>query len=60
MLFKVTFKTPDVVDSIIEDLGLEANKERELRNLTDKYIKYDEYITVEFNTDNGTVRVVPL
>lgn len=75
MKIRVTFKDPDVVADEIErcvsadvaTLGLskvEADAVAELRaekvvEFVSKWVKYGEYITVEFDTDAGTAVVVP-
>jgi hypothetical protein len=56
MKLKVLFKTPDVVDYALEDLnGDDYNKAKELMK---RYIKYGELITIEFDTEEHTAKVV--
>jgi hypothetical protein len=77
MKFKLTFKTPGVLDDITKP-GPQCEEHEELDEycqaciaadirleeinaigeLTDKFIAYEECITVEFDTDNGTAVVV--
>lgn len=57
MKFRVTFKTNDALDyvSILEggeELSIEA------REFAEKYVKYGEYITVEFDNEKETVKVL--
>ena len=61
MKFRLTFKTNDVVDGSPADMNNEAysETEREIAStLVNKYVKYDEYITIEFDTTNQTANVV--
>lgn len=73
MKFRVTFKTPDAVDveSIVNQLfpqrqdGDEDDLEYEsahdkVRSCVEKFVKYGEVITVEFDIENGTCIVVPV
>lgn len=63
--FSVIFKTPDAVEYATERLlqdvsNYETREElrQDIKEVTDKYIKYGEYITVEFNTEDKTATVV--
>jgi hypothetical protein len=59
MKYRVTFKTNDVLDQVEEEA--KANEELDdLKEITRKYIKYGEYITIEFDTVSETVCVVPV
>jgi hypothetical protein len=71
MKLQVMFKTPDVIDGMMEqaisgavresDLteeGLNQIKE-EINKTISRYVQYNEYITIEFDTSNKTARVVP-
>ena len=74
MKFKITFKTPDAVDMAIEEAintetasiveeteyyQVSEDLDIEAYNLTEKFDKYGELITVEFDTEKGTAIVVP-
>lgn len=74
MKFQVQFKDPDVVREAAEDAAKESfpeglsDEEKEmlvekrtekLTDFTGKWIKYGEYVTIEFDTDAGTAVVVP-
>ena len=52
MKFKLIFKTPDVLDQLDKETSSEN-----LRFLA-KYLKYDEIITVEFDTETETAEVI--
>lgn len=58
MKIQLTFKTPDIVDYGIEDLS-EEDKEI-AKEVIKKFVKYDEYITVEIDTDLETCDVLPV
>ena len=55
MRFRLTFKTPDVCDQIPKGIDEENDAAHELAL---KFLKYEEYITIEFDTDKGTAIVV--
>lgn len=62
MIFRVTFKTPDAIDSSIEEMA-DALEEfelfkKELKEFTNQWVTYGEYVTIEFNTDNNTATVI--
>ena len=71
MKIKITFKDPDgVYESIrdyvktvtaeIVDLGeLEQEMHSNAEEKLNRWIKWGEYLTVEFDTDAGTATVVP-
>ena len=74
MKFTVTLKDPDVLDDAINDAvdksfpeGLsEEEKElladgrrEEYRLFAGKWMKYGEYLTVEFDTEAGTALLLP-
>lgn len=54
MTFRITFKTPDVFDQIEDD----HYTRKELERFLDRWITYGEYVTIEFDTDAGTAKVV--
>jgi len=58
MKVRVTFKMPDVMEQAYE--GLTQQEVNTVRRVAEKFIEYGEYVTVEFDTDKGTARVVPL
>ena len=57
MKYQVTFKTPDV---FYELQNLEESELDKVMSIIRNYSKYDEYITVEIDTDDETVVVVPI
>ncbi len=66
MIFRVTFKTPDAVEyaikDIISDIDSDEGEEQfaEAKEATEKWVKYGELVTVEFNTEAGTATVIPV
>lgn len=58
MKFKVTFKTPDAVDYAIEDLS--EDEREEAKETARKFIEYDEYVVIEFDTETKTATVLPV
>lgn len=76
MKFRVQLKDPDgffdgvsdAIDASVESLDLDeeerdAVKERRretVNSALEKWVKYSEYVTLEFDTDAGTATVVAL
>ena len=57
--FRIAMKDPDYsVDSV----GADKVKNQIFRNhpVVAKFMEYDEYVTIEFDTDARTARVVPV
>ena len=52
MKFTLSFKSPDVLDQLTEDEQEEAKK------VIEKYIKWSEYISIEFDTELKTATVL--
>jgi hypothetical protein len=51
-------KCPDAVCCAVEDMD---DHDRELAyKVTDKFIEYKEYLTVEFDTEKQTATVLPI
>jgi hypothetical protein len=57
MKIRVTFKTPDALTDAIQDLSYDD--QILARRVAEKYMEYEEYITVEFDLERGTCAVVP-
>lgn len=56
MKFTLMFKTPDVLEQLKEDV---QSSELEIaEKLASKFLKYDELIEVEFDTEKQTATVV--
>jgi len=69
MKFQLQFKTPDVLDQLDDQCGSYNDKDKfvkdeqlieDCRMLARTFIEYGEYIKIEFDTDTGTVTVLPL
>jgi len=56
----MTFKTPDVVDDTLERLPLTPDEQENAREFLRKFIKYGEYITIEFDTETAEAKVIPV
>lgn len=54
MKFCITFKTPDVLDQIDDD----HYPRKELERFLDRWVTYGEYVTIEFDTDAGSARII--
>jgi len=66
MKFTVTFKCPDAVQEAI-DMALKWSDDPEDDDLRDacedvseKFVQWGEMVTVEFDTDGQTARVLPV
>ena len=71
MKFEVTFKTPDVCNDAIReycnnysDYADQSDKEdsleleSDIKDVLKKFVKYDELITIEFDTETKTAKVL--
>lgn len=61
MKFEVTFKTPECLtfsNPRIKDV--DDYDQQRFFTLTEKYVKYSEYVTLEFDTVENTVVVLPV
>jgi len=75
MKFRLTFKTNDVLDQAYEnvsksmyskcdtdecdcDFFIQESK-AEIEKMADKFIRYGELITIEFDSELGTATVIP-
>jgi hypothetical protein len=54
MKIRLNFKTPDVLDN------LDGEEAEEIQEVADKFIKYGELVTVEFDTEKKTAIVIPV
>lgn len=59
MTFRVTMKTPDAYDDTLSLISQGKDMEDAVC-LLDRYMKYGEYLTVEFDTEKETATVVPV
>lgn len=56
MKLKLTFKTSDVIDSIKEEVS-DIEMVEQIYERLKKYIKYGEYVTLEYDTEKDTMEV---
>ncbi len=59
MKFTLTFKTPDVLDQIEQQISYEDEVQEEATKFARKFMEFSEYIRVEFDTQKGTATVLP-
>lgn len=57
MKFRLSFKSPDVLDQI-DDLGLNEDDMAQCMKTAQMWLKWNEYIAVEFDTVEITAIVV--
>jgi hypothetical protein len=57
MIISLTFKTPGVVDWIAGGYDLNEEQEEEIKEFLGKWVKYEEYVTIDFDTEVGTATV---
>jgi hypothetical protein len=62
MKFTLTFKTPDVTDQFPYAEEPKDSKDvfDECNNCVRPYLKFNEYLSVEFDTDTGTATVLKI
>ncbi len=58
MKFTLTFKTPDVMDVLGERFSDEGEREEAL-TFASKFVRWSEYVDIEFDTNAQTARVLP-
>jgi hypothetical protein len=58
MKWKVTFKTPYVLEDAESDESSTDEDFRKFEQLAEKYLRYREYVTLVFDTDDDTVEVL--
>lgn len=56
MIFQVMFKCPDAVDEALRDR--EEEERAKLQGAASKFVCYGELVTIEFDTDAGTAKVL--
>jgi hypothetical protein len=56
--FRVTFKTPDVMDYALQDIP--EDEQDAAKAVSKNFIKYGEYLTVEIDTEAGTCVGIPV
>lgn len=54
----VTFKTPDAVSDAIGDSPMSPENKKIFTKLTEKFVKWGEYVDLEFDTVDETVKVL--
>lgn len=59
MKFQVTFKTPDAVQYALDELPADADWES-AQKVLDKFVEYNEYVRIEFDTETNTATVLPV
>jgi hypothetical protein len=62
MKIKLMMKDPDyeiLVDNILDTDILDNDDVQNARDYLGKYLKWDEYLTVEFDTETHTYRICP-
>jgi hypothetical protein len=55
MQFTLTFKTPDIIDQLNDQFNEEEMND--IKVFLKQWIKYDEYITVKFDTNTNIAKV---
>lgn len=60
MKFTLTFKTPNATDAIDEASDADDDSISSLKLLVNKFVKYDEYVKIQFDTETQTAIVLPV
>lgn len=58
MKFTVTFKTPDVLQYATADAT--DGEQQDIKRTVAKFVKFDELVTIEFDTQAQTAVVLPI
>jgi hypothetical protein len=56
MKFALNLKMPDISFYALQDIKDESSR-AEAKELMDQFVKWDEYVTIEFDTEQGTATV---
>jgi len=59
MKYRMTLKTPDCCNHMLDSAD-EGTARDNLYDLVQDYVRYGEYVTLEFDTQARTVTVVPV
>ncbi len=59
---RITFKSPDGVWDSLEEAGVDPNDvdNSEFAGVLAKFVEYNEFVTIELDSDTGEARVVPV
>ena len=64
---RVVFKTPDAVDMAVQEavqentpVDIQDQAAEQIKKSLEKFVRWGEQITVEFDTEAGTATVIPL
>ncbi len=59
MKIRITFKTPDAVFYALEEVA-DTEDLAPIKKAIDKFIKWDEQVTIEVDTETSTAIVIPV
>ena len=60
MKFTLTFKTPNATDAIDDESDADYDSISSMKLLVNKFVKYDEYVKIQFDTETQTAIVLPV
>lgn len=58
MKITISFKSPDAVDCALDDMQIDKEERDEIKIKLKKFIQYNEYVHIEFDTEAETARVL--
>ena len=58
MKFTITFKTPGALDDLDASRKLSPDDLERAKALVEKYVRWGEYLSVEFDIEDGTATVL--
>jgi UDP-3-O-[3-hydroxymyristoyl] glucosamine N-acyltransferase len=58
MKFTLSFKSPDVFEQFQYMSNIHPNDHEACKAAAEKYVKYGEYVTIEFDTETGDAKVI--
>jgi len=60
MKLLATFKSPDAIFYALKEAGIDPNERPvEVADVLDTFVEFDEYVTIEFDTETGRATVIP-
>ncbi len=59
---RITFKSPDSVTYSLQDAGINNGEvgDSEFGEVFDRFVEYEEYVTIELDSETGKATVVPV
>jgi hypothetical protein len=59
MKIRISMKTPDCIDRAIDELEPSDHEAEDIRRISKRFFRYEEYVELEIDTETETCIVVP-